>query len=74
MNTGKSIKMALIGKGWSQKELAVKLGVTKETMSVLANRYTCSAQRLDDLAKIFEMKVSDFVALGESNDINNTGN
>lgn len=66
MNTGKSIKLALIHKGWSQKELAEKLGTSNVTVSILANGYQCSSARLKDLAEVFEMKVSDFIALGET--------
>ena len=69
MNTGNSIKVALIHKGWSQKDLAEKLGVTKQTISVLANGKICSAARLNDLSEVFEMKVSDFIALGEDKEV-----
>jgi DNA-binding Xre family transcriptional regulator len=68
MNTGKSIQIALVNKGWQKKDLAEKLGVTRSTVSNLVKSSTCTGQALDNLCEVFEMKVSEFIALGESNE------
>ena len=65
MNIGKSIKIALINKGMKNKDLAEKLGVSPPKVSVLCGKPTCSGKMLDQLCTAFEMKASDFVALGE---------
>jgi DNA-binding Xre family transcriptional regulator len=65
MNIGKSIVIALVDKGWQKKDLAEKLGVTRSTVSNLVKSSTCSGQALDNLCEVFEMKASEFVALGE---------
>jgi DNA-binding Xre family transcriptional regulator len=68
MNTGKSIQIALVNKGWQKKDLAEKLGVTRSTVSNLVKSSTCTGQALDNLCEVFEMKASEFIALGESNE------
>ncbi len=65
MNIGKSIKVALAKKGMRGKDLAKKLGVTQSTVSLMSSRETASGAMLIQLAAVFEMPVSDFVALGE---------
>lgn len=65
MNVGKSIKLALVMRNMKSGELAAALGVTASTVSVMSSRPTCSGQMLIQLAQRFEMKVSEFVALGE---------
>ncbi len=65
MNIGKSIQIALVNKGWQKKELADRLGVTRSTVSNLVKSSNCTGQALDNLCEVFEMKASDFIALGE---------
>ena len=65
MNTGKSIEIMLIRKGWSKGELAKKLGVSRTTISTLCGSKTCGGSMLKKLADIFEMSVSEFIAVGE---------
>jgi DNA-binding Xre family transcriptional regulator len=65
MNIGKSIQIALIDKGWQKKDLADKMGVTRSTISNLVKSSTCTGQALDNLCEVFDMKASDFIALGE---------
>ena len=65
MNIGKSIKLALVHKGMRGKDLAERLGVTQTTVSLMQSRPTASGQMLINLACAFDMKVSDFVKLGE---------
>ena len=66
MNIGKSIKIALLHKGCTQKQLSKMLRVHISTVVRLANGRSCSMDRVNQLAEVFEMKVSDFIALGES--------
>lgn len=65
MNIGKSIKVALAQKGMSQAELAKRMGITHTWVSALANKPKASTPTVEALAAQFDMKVSEFVALGE---------
>lgn len=65
MNLRKSIKQCLLDKEMSQKDLAVKLGMSETSMSQLAAQKSCTAATLQKLADAFDMKVSEFVAIGE---------
>lgn len=65
MNVGKSIKVALAKREMRSGDLAKILGVTPQTVSTMSSRVTCTGQMLIHLAQSFDMKVSEFVALGE---------
>lgn len=65
MNVGKSIKVALAQKCMSQAELAKRMGLTHTWVSALANKPKASTATIEALAVQFDMKVSDFVRLGE---------
>ena len=65
MNVGKSIQIAMAMRGYSGKRMSEMLSVTEPTVSVMRGRPTCSGQMLRKLAQTFDMKVSEFVALGE---------
>lgn len=65
MNLRKSIKQALLNKDMSQKDLAIKLDMRETSMSQLAAQTSCTGATLQKLAAAFDMKVSEFVALGE---------
>lgn len=65
MNLRKSIKTALAQRDMSQKALAEKLGMRETSISQLAAQTSCTGATLQKLAEAFEMKVSEFVALGE---------
>lgn len=66
MNIAKSIKMALINKGMRQGDLAKALKTTPAYMSRLANgKAHMNTLVLEKVASQFNMKVSEFVALGE---------
>jgi transcriptional regulator with XRE-family HTH domain len=65
MNVGKSIKVALAQKGMSQNELAKRMGLTHTWVSALANKKKASTSTIEALAAQLDMKVSEFVALGE---------
>lgn len=65
MNVGKSIKVALAQKCMSQAELAKRMGLTHTWVSALANKPKASTATLEALSAQFDMKVSEFLALGE---------
>lgn len=65
MNVGKSIKVALAKAGMSQKELALKLECGQVWISRLANSRSADFKTVERLAGALDMKVSEFVALGE---------
>ena len=62
---GKSIKIALVMKGMTQKELADRMGRHSVYISRVCNNPMASASTIDDVAKALDMKVSELVALGE---------
>ena len=65
MNIGVSINICLAQRSMGRKELAQKIEVTPTYICKLCNKTICSASMLDRLATVFELKVSEFVALGE---------
>lgn len=65
MDVGKSIRVAMAMRGIRNNQLAERLQVTAATVSVMLSRHTCSGQTLQNLANTFDMKVSEFIALGE---------
>ena len=65
MNISKSINIALAEREILKKELAEGIGVTPVAISNICSSRTCSGKMLIKLADFFDMKVSEFVALGE---------
>lgn len=65
MNLRRSIKTALVQRDMSQKDLAKKLGMLETSISQLAAQKSCTGATLQKLATAFELKVSEFIALGE---------
>ena len=65
MDIGRSIKVAMAQRGWKNKDLAEKLGVTDAAVSSLVRCQECSGSRLRSLSKTFDIKASELVALGE---------
>lgn len=66
MNIRKSIKIALIKKDKPAKWLAEQLGVTPQYLSKLQKHgHTPNTSTCEKLASIFDMSVSEFIALGE---------
>lgn len=67
MNLAKSLKKALLEKGISQLALAESLDMTPVHVNRLANgRSQMSPAVLERISETLGMKVSEFVALGES--------
>ncbi len=65
MNVGRSLKVALAKRDMSQTQLAKKMNVHVQWVSKLANSETASQATVTGLAEALDMKVSEFVALGE---------
>lgn len=65
MNFRRSLKMALAQRDMTQKALAEKLGMRETSMSQLAAQTSCTGATLQKIADALDMKVSEFVALGE---------
>ena len=65
MNISTSVEIALIKKRMSKKELAGKLGTSQNTVSKLCKGETCSGKMLNELCSVFDLKASEFIALGE---------
>ena len=65
MNVGKSIKHALINKGWGYTDLSERMELTAGQIGRLANQESCKGAVIKKLADAFDMPVSEFIALGE---------
>ncbi len=65
MNLRKSIMIALAHHDMRQKDLAEKMSMSPAGITQLMSQTSCTAVMLERLASAFDMKVSEFVALGE---------
>lgn len=65
MNFRRSLKLALAQRDMTQKALAEQLGMRETSLSQLAAQTSCTGATLQKIAEAFDMKVSEFVALGE---------
>lgn len=65
MNAAISMKVAMAKRGFTQAQLAKLAGLTQSSISGLANRPNWNGESLQKIAAAFDMKVSEFVALGE---------
>jgi len=65
MDLGKSLRIALAKDGTSQITLANDLDVTKQVISLWVRSGNITRDNIRVLAKYFNMKVSEFIALGE---------
>lgn len=65
MNLRKSVKQACINADMKQKDLAEKLGMKPQQLNCTIARNSTSFAMLTRLAAAFDMKVSEFIALGE---------
>lgn len=65
MNLRKSIMLALAHHDMRQKDLAQKMEMSQAGITQLMSQTSCTAVMLERLAEAFDMKVSEFVALGE---------
>lgn len=65
MNAGKSLKIALAKREMNQKQLAAKMKVSTAYICRLAAKEKIGMGTVTLLSEAFDMKVSEFVALGE---------
>lgn len=65
MDIGKSLKIALLKNNMEQADLANKIGIHQANISKIACGKNITTETLGRLAGAFNMKVSEFVALGE---------
>jgi len=66
MNVSKSIKVACAKKEINQVILSNLSGMSEATISnLVGGRTQCKQRTLEKFAEVFEMPVSEFVALGE---------
>ena len=65
-NVSTSILLACAKKRWSQKDLSRVSGVSRTAISnIVSGKNDCSMKTLGALAGAFDMKGSEFLALGE---------
>ncbi len=66
MSVGKTIKRLRVNRGWSQEELASRVGTTAVSISrIETGKHGASDQTKTRIAREFGLKVSELVALGE---------
>lgn len=65
MNVGKSINICCAKSGIKKKDLALITGFTTKHITTLSNSTECSGKAIEKLSKAFDMKVSEFIAVGE---------
>jgi len=65
MNLSKSLKIALASSGIKNKDLAEQLGTTTQQVSNWIKRGTIKQSSIIAICNVFNMSVSEFIALGE---------
>ena len=65
MNISESLRICLDKSGMKKKVLAERASITPQTITVLLKSRTCSGVVIENLAAVFDMKASEFIALGE---------
>lgn len=65
MDISKSIRLALAHKNMSKTALAKALGRKLPSVTQLCSRDIVKSDMIQKLSDVFEMKVSDFIKLGE---------
>ena len=68
MNTGKALKEIMHRNNISNIEMAEKLNCTASWVSFLRGEKTCSLEMMQKIANIADIKVSDFIKYGESDE------
>jgi plasmid maintenance system antidote protein VapI len=66
LNVGKSTKIMLAKTDKNSKWLEEQLGVSRTRVSGLINSADAGSSTINKLAAIFDIPVSEFIALGES--------
>lgn len=66
MNIGKSIRIGCAKNDLNQKDLAALTGISTVTIShIISGKTQCRQSTLESLCAAFNMKASEFIALGE---------
>jgi len=65
MNVRKAARIMMAKKEWGMVELAAALGVSIGRVSTMINQDNMNLKTLEKLAAVFDMKLSEFIALGE---------
>lgn len=65
LNLGKAVTRALAKRSMSQLELASRLGISKSSMSRIANNAGGTIETINHVAMVLGMKPSELIALGE---------
>ena len=65
MNLKKSVTVARAINDMTQKDVAEKMEVSPQYLSLVLNRGDCTTCLLCEMAGAFNLKVSEFIALGE---------
>ena len=65
MNVGNSLKIALLRRGKTQTQLARELGKHVQWVNGIANKKMASMASVEMISAALDMKVSEFLALGE---------
>jgi len=65
MNIGKSLKISLLKNNMEQSDLADKVGIHQSSISRISCGKIITTETLERIAKAFNMKVSEFIAVGE---------
>ena len=65
MDIKKSLNVALAKSGMSKTEFADKLGVSRARLYAILNQKTVQKETLESVASALDMKMSEFIALGE---------
>lgn len=65
MNIGKSLQIALKQKELRNIDLAASMETSEQQISIWANKGNITKKNLIRICGILEMKVSEFIALGE---------
>lgn len=65
MDLGKSLRLAIADKGVKHKDLAEELGTTSQQVSKWLKSGVIKQSSIVGISEFFEMKTSEFIALGE---------
>lgn len=64
MNTGKSLKVALINRDMNQSLLAEQMGVSRQVVGRLCNTESMSLRTLELICNILDYRIDEFLQLG----------
>ena len=65
MNLSKSLRVAIAKEGIKHKDLAKRIGTSSQQVSNWLKSGSIKQSSLTDICKVFNMPVSEFIALGE---------